>query len=99
MCLVHSTKVFFLHFASKISEILCDLYDPPLSLLARVPIYSMLVSNCRKWNIFSLSSTVLELDGAIQELGLFFDRSPFVIIFLNVFFDGIVLSKIKFIFQ
>ena len=78
---------------------MCDLYDPPLSLLARVPIYSMLVSNCRKWNIFSLSSTVLELDGAIQELGLFFDRSPFVIIFLNVFFDGIVLSKIKFLFQ
>ena len=75
VCLVHSTKVFFLHFASKISEILCDLYDPPLSLLARVPIYSMLVSNCRKWNIFSLSFTVLELEGATQELCLLLDHS------------------------
>ena len=55
----------FLHFATNIYKILCDLYDPLLSRLARVPIYSMLLSNCRKWNIFSLSSTVLDLEVAI----------------------------------
>ena len=48
---------------------------------------------------FLLSSTVLELDGAIQELGLFFDRSPFVIIFFKGFFYGIIQSEMMFLFQ
>ena len=99
MRVLDNVKRFFLRFANSISKILYDLYNPPLSLLARVPIYSMLVSNCRKWNIFSLSYTVLELDGAIQELGLFLDHFPFVIPFLKGFFDGIVLSKMMFLFQ